>query len=91
MPLGPFELDDEHWEKILEFLARKGRELGVGGEAGRLLLIKQFWLTLQDQTALDRFNDEQKLDKLTAHRTILDDGRTQLDADITELEGKLNR
>ena len=90
MALGPFELEDASWERILAFLRVKAREQGATEIQDFILLFKQFWLQIPDVTEIERQSDQDSLDRLTVQRNRLDAGRAALDAEILRLEGKLN-
>ncbi len=89
MPLGPFEIDDEHWAKILLFIQLKAKQLGITHPQATFILFKKLWLLLNNQAVLDTFIDEQKLESLEARRDILDGERPGLDAAIQALKDKL--
>jgi len=91
MPLGPFELDDAHWEKILLYINLKAKEQGLTEPTAVFFLFKVFWLQLDDQAVLDAFIDDQVLASLEARRDILDGERPGLDTEIEAIKTRLGR
>ena len=43
MPLGPHELNDVHWDKILTLIRQKTIQLNVFDPSAVIQLFKQFW------------------------------------------------
>ena len=90
MALGPFELEDASWERILSFLRVKAAEQGISEIQDFILLFKQFWLLFPDIDEIEKQSDQDSLDRLTVQRDRQDGGRAALDAEILRLEEKLS-
>jgi hypothetical protein len=51
MPTG-FEIDQDHWEKITQFIGAKAAEDGVVDEREMVDLMRQYWTFISDLPAL---------------------------------------
>ena len=90
MALGPFEVEDASWDRILSFLRVKAAEQGISEIQVFILLFKQFWLLFPDIDEIEKQSDQDSLDRLTVQRDRQDGGRAALDAEILRLEEKLS-
>lgn len=89
MPLGPFEMPDDQWALFLELFRWKMKQDGISSLETGFILIKRFWLVINDPPMMQAIVDQNKLDQLLALRDTQDDGRAELDAEIARLEEAL--
>ena len=70
-----FEIDQDHWELIIQFIGEQARRDGVVSEGEMVDLMRQWWAFISDKAALKaRLDGEgvtQKADEITKLKTRL--------------------
>ena len=83
-------LTDDEFAAFSSALQEKVEELGRNSAdaADMNLTLQEEWDLLTDIPAATRYCESRQLARLKDHRTKLDDGRQDLDDEITRLEGR---
>lgn len=73
---------DEQWNKITTAINMLARSMGVDGPEGFETVLKEHWVMLHDDTALDDYVDTQELAEMEA-------SASQQESDLADLKQKI--
>ena len=84
---NPFTLPDEHWQNILLFINQQAERDGVSGDFAQMIdLIRQYWVLLNDETALTSRVGVEELQKLKDNLVRQESGVEDLKQEIARRE-----
>ncbi len=91
MALGPYEISDKKWNRLLAHVNNVATERGVESFEERLQLVKEFYRLPNDVEAMDAALDDVELTRLKRHDVEQDEVARTRKARIVELENKRKR